>query len=307
MSLKSIKQKIRSVGKTRQVTRAMEAVSAVKMRKSQERALTARPFALTAFSILKHISGVADARNHSLMKKRDVTNVLYVVITSDRGLAGSLNSAVLKKVATSIRERGLSQDAVSAIVIGRKGYEYMTKRGYRVLKYFEKMGDQPELSVMRELTDIATDAFLKGEVDEVMVVYQNFISTMMQEPSIRTLLPLTLELIDEVVAGITPVRGKYADLYEKHGEVTRFPAYTYEPSQEAVLGEVLTELKSVVFYHALLEAKASEYSARMVAMKSASDKALDMGKSLTRKFNKIRQSSITREVSEIIGGIEALK
>ncbi len=306
MSLKSIKGKIRSVNKTRQVTRAMEAVSAAKMRKSQEQALRSRPFAVSALRVLSRLSGGIEEQNHPLVLKRDVKKTLVVLITSDRGLAGNLNNAALKKAQEIFNHAKEKNSEVGVVAIGRKGYEYSEKRGHKIVHYEEELGDKVEHVSLQAIARRVIELYLEKKYDEVFIVYTNFISTFEQEPISRKVLPLSIEDVSSVVKGIKPARGKYADLYKDATEVHKIIPYLYEPSAEAVFGELAEYLVSVLFFHALLEAKASEFSARMMAMRNASDKAGDLSRSLLLKFNKVRQSAITREVSEIIGGIEAL-
>mgnify|MGYP003393708819 FL=1 len=306
-NLRDIKGKIRAVGKTRQVTRAMEAVSAAKMRRSQEKAIVARPYAVSAFHILRSLSQSIDKNQISLMQERAFTKPLIVLVTSDRGLAGSLNSAVLKKVNQFIASKNLARAEVGFVTIGKKGYEHYSKRGYTIVQHAEKFVDAPEIFVVEEIAKQVFELFESGAYSHVYVVYSNFISTFAQEPHFHQVLPLSFEGVDAMIKGITPTKGKYAELFkEENGENNHSIIYTYEPSIEEVLRGTILSLTTATIYHAVLEAKASEYSARMVAMRSASDKALEMGSALTLKYNKARQSAITREVSEIIGGIEAL-
>ncbi len=312
MSLKSIKGKIRSINKTRQVTKAMEAVSAVKMRKSQEQALLARPFALSALKMLKRLSKTVESKDHILMKERAVKKVLFIVITSDRGLAGGLNSSVIKSVVKLISDRGLSQEEVTLTCIGRKGFEYFQKRGYTILEHNERKDDNVSLENLEHIALKAGNLFESGECDEVFIAYTNFVSTLKQDVVIRKMLPIHFDEIQSLIGGIVPVRGKYAHLFDGMTESLTGSVdaavvdYFYEPTVDVAMNSVLYYLLNVFVYHSMLEAKASEFSARMVAMKSASDKALDLSKALTLKFNKVRQSAITREVSEIIGGMETL-
>ncbi len=300
MALKDIKSKIKATERTHKVTRAMEAVSAVKMRKTQGTALAGRPYARAALSMLTRLSGTEDVKRHPLAEHRDGTKLAIVLITSDKGLAGGLNSGVLKRATEALESR--SADDVTVYAYGRKGDEYFRRRGYRIAESFENKGDEVPLSVMEELSRNVSDGFLRGEYDKVIAVYSNFKSTFEQVPTMRRLLPLSLPALKDIVEGIIPAKGKWS-----HEPRLEAPAsYTVEPSGGEVLDMLIPRLISVSLYHMLLEAKASEHSARMVAMKSASDKSEEVAHDLTRLFNKIRQASITREVSEIVGGREAL-
>ncbi len=287
--------------KSRQVTKAMEAVSAAKMRKAQLRALQGRPYAKAAVSILKRVATTPDLLRHPLAASREIRHALYIVITSDKGLAGALNSAVLRAVWSDIETSGLSRGAVSVIAVGRKANDFFTARGISV-DVFHPHTDEITSELITALVHEAADRFKGGAVDSVKIAYQNFISTFEQRPMLHTMFPLSLSDLQKLVHDIVPARGKFSDTpIEANGVF-----YNIEPSEGEVLNHVLPKLAAIFVYHALLESQASEHSARMVAMKSASDKADELKKSYTLEFNKIRQSVITREVSEITGGMEAL-
>ncbi len=306
-TLRAIKDKIRSVGKTHQVTKAMEAVSGVKMRKSQIAALTARPYAMAALRILARVSSSADISKHPLVLRREVSKVLIVIITSDKGLAGSLNSGTTKRAVTALAERGISRENTGIIAIGRKGEEFFSRRGYILEEHIATMKDESNLVDFQGVVSLVTDLFTRGEYDECLLAYTNFRSTFEQEPVVRTLLPLSLDGVNEMIKGITPERGKFAESKEAIGKLTHSADYLFEPSPEAVFDSLLPRLIAIELYHAFVESKASEHSARMVAMRNASDKAEEVSFLLTREYNKARQSAITREMSEIIGGMESMK
>lgn len=304
MALKQIKNKIRSVKKTSKVTKAMEAVSAVKMRKSQEKALQGRPYAVAALSILKRVSGSLEGLNHVLSEERAVRTHCFIVVTSDKGLAGSLNTSVLKEANAVISNSNLSKESIKILSIGKKGYDHFSKRGYSMIGNYSGISDNLETSDVREITNILVDEFTNKTIDECTIIYPNFKSTVLQQPIARTLLPLSFSNIEQVVKDIVPETGKYSDVGE---DDKKSQTYTVEPDAETVLDTLIPNLLNIEVYHAVLELKASEHSARMVAMKNATDKARDLGKELNLKFNKERQAIITREVSEIIGGIETMK
>lgn len=299
MALKDIKAKIAATKRMNTVTRAMEAVSAVKMRKTQASAFAGRPYARAALSILARLSGSSDIGNHPLATARDVKRTALVVLTSDKGLAGGLNSGVLKAASAAIADK--PKDSVVVFAYGKKGEEYFSRRN-SVKRAFENKRDDVPLSIMEELSAELSNGFLAGDFDEVIAVYPNFKSTFEQAPTARKVLPLSLEAISQLVADIQPVKGKWSDA----PAVATPASYEVEPSGENILNFLIPKLVAVSLYHMLLEAKASEHSARMVAMKNASDKSKEVVRDLTRKFNKVRQAAITREVSEIVGGREAL-
>lgn len=303
-SLKNIKLKIQSVKKTRQVTKAMEAVSAVKMRKTQEQALGARPYAAAALAMLQRLAGSGDMSRFAQVKPKADAKTCLIVITSDKGLAGALNSGMNRSIEKTIKERNLTPANTLIYAIGRRGADYLVARGFEIKGRLENVSDQVDEGMMRAIADDVMALQSAGEISSCLVAYTNFRSTFEQQPVVRQLLPLDQKVIEEMVKGIAPVKGKFA----QEGLSAVAPAtYTVEPSPEAVLKEVLPKLFGVGLFHALAEAKASEHSARMVAMKNATDKAGEVAHDLTLRFNKARQAAITGEVSEITSGIEAMR
>lgn len=300
MALKDIKAKIQATKRMNTVTRAMEAVSAVKMRKTQELALLGRPYARAAMAILTRLSGSSEVQKHPLATVREVKRTALVIITSDKGLAGAVNSSVIKAAAQALGE--MSKDSVTVFAYGKKGEEFFRRREYTIARSFENKRDDVPLAVMSELSEELSAGFLRGEYDQVIAAYSNFKSTFEQSPTVRTLLPLSVEGIAELVRDIQPVKGKWSETISVEAPDT----YSVEPSTDEVLTILVPRLVAVSLYHMLLESKASEHSARMVAMKSASDKSKEVTRDLTRVYNKVRQAAITREVSEIVGGREAL-
>src|SRR6185312_12602333 len=213
-SLKNIKLKILSYKKTGTVTHAMEAVSAVKMRKSQERALGGRAYAAAALSVLERLSGTADLSRHPLMKANK-GKTCYVVITSDKGLAGALNSGVIRRVERDIAERGLTKGDVVIIAIGRRGADFFSNRSYQVIERKENVSDDVSEDQVREVTEKIMHLHSTGAIGTCFVVYQNFISTFEQQPSVRQIVPVTKDMISEMIAGIRPARGRYAPRQEE--------------------------------------------------------------------------------------------
>ncbi len=300
MALKLIKNKIKSTQRTSKVTKAMEAVSAVKMRKSQERALLGRPYAEAALRILERVSNTNDARRHPLFAPNNGPKHCVIIITSDKGLAGSLNSAVLKE-STKLLET-FQKDSIDLICFGKKSYEYFLRRDYAIPKHFLNVRDEIEVQDLEEVVTLITETFMQKTYSTVHIVYQSFVSTFEQEAVMRQILPLKNSALREIVQGIIPKRGKFSE----GSESPHVQAYHVEPNQASVYWAIFPTLINIMVYHALLESKASEHSARMVAMKNATDKARDVTKELTLLYNKERQSVITAEVSEITGGIEAM-
>ena len=296
MALKDIKAKIKATERMNKVTRAMEAVSAVKMRKTQSTALAGRSYARAALSILGRLSGTEHVAKHPLSSEREYKRVALVVMTSDKGLAGSLNSSVVKRALEAVSEFTPTQ--VSVYAYGKKGAEFFKNRGYTIAEVFENKQDLIDIKDMEVLSSELTRGFLASEFDKVTVVYSNFKSTFEQVATERRLLPLSMGALTDIVEGIIPVKGKWSETKK----VAAPASYAVESSTDDVLMELIPRLTAVALYHMLLESKASEHSARMVAMKNASDKSKEVVRDLTRKYNKVRQAAITREVSEIISG-----
>ena len=300
MALKDIKTKIKATERMHKVTRAMEAVSAVKMRKTQAAALEGRAYARAALALLTRLAGTRHVKEHPLGQPREGNKLAIVVITSDKGLAGALNSGVLKRAVEALEGRAIED--VTVFAYGKKGQEFFSRRGYQVARAVENKQDEIPLSLMEDLVVDLTEGFLAGKFDKVIAVYSNFKSTFEQIPTMRRLLPLSLPALNDIVGGIIPAKGKWSN-----EEPIAAPAsYEVEPSDGEVLGILVPKLVAIALYHMLLESKASEHSARMVAMKNASDKSKEVTRDLTRVFNKVRQAAITREVSEIVSGREAL-
>ncbi len=305
-SLKQIKGNIAAMKKSQAVTRAMEAVAAAKMRKSQQRALAGRAYARAAAAVLGRVSGTREALAHPLAAPHlGAPRGLYIVITSDKGLAGALNSAVLKAAAADIAHEGLGPDTVSVIAVGKKAHDYFAARGFVVAHHVQNT-DMLSAEDARAVVRIAQERFLGGQYRFAKLAYQNFVSTFEQRPTLRQMLPISVDELEKVVADILPAKGYLAESSKSQITNNKVAAYSVEPSAEEVLGALLPMLAAVIVRHALLESQASEHSARMVAMKSASDKAGEKQHELTLRFNKARQAAITREVSEIIGGMEAV-
>ncbi len=300
MALKDIKAKIQATKRMNTVTRAMEAVSAVKMRKTQTQAFAGRAYARAALSILSRLSGTRELSSHAIATAGKGTRLALVVITSDKGLAGGLNASVLKQAFAKAKEYGTG--LVDVYAYGKKGEDFFRARGYSIVESFENKLDDVPVTITDNLTNVLSAKFTAGEYAEVFAAYTNFKSTFEQLATVRKILPLSIETVSELVRDIQPVRGMGSDYVE-----TPAPAsYTVEASSGDVLDVLLPRLIAISLYHMMLESKASEHSARMVAMKNASDKSKEVARDFTRIYNKIRQAAITREVSEIVSGREAL-
>ncbi len=300
MALKQIKNKIIATKKTGQVTKAMESVSAVKMRKSQERAFMSRPYVHAALTIMNRVTHTAQNVAHPLTLPRATGATLLVIVTSDKGLAGSVNSAVLKQAEMIFH----NNDTVDVIAIGRKALEFAQREKKTIMASYTNVSDGVTLKDIEAMTAQVIEAFADTKYKNVIALYQNFVSTFEQVPVVRQILPINVDEINDMMRGIKPKVGKFSDNRLADEKPVR---YLIEPSVSEVLSALIPQLVEIVLYHALLESKASEHSARMVAMKNATDKSKEVVKALTIKFNKQRQAAITAEVSEITAGVEAMK
>lgn len=279
----------------------MESVSAVKMRKSQERAFASRPYVHSAMQILARVAQSQSLANHPLAAKRTTGKVLLVVVTSDKGLAGSVNSAVLKKV-DKLKASGVVFDMIA---IGRKAVEFAGREKITLLGEYTNIGDAVKIADVYEIVSKVVASFsVDNTYAKVEVIYQNFLSTFEQEATMRQVLPLDPSEIHFIMRGIKPKTGKFSDAVVVQDQVID---HTIEPDALTVFNALIPQLVQIILFHAFLESKASEHSARMVAMKNATDKSKEVAKLLTLKFNKARQAAITAEVAEITGGMEAMK
>ena len=301
---RAIKNRIRSTQNIRQITQAMEAVSAVKMRKSEASAIKGRPFALYALSILKHIEeklGEIPRKSSSLFDIRDGGKNLYVIITSDKGLAGSFNSNVIRKSESILKEHSNSD----IIAIGKRGRDYFNRKGSNVIFNFEGIGDFAELFEVEPISKKIISLFENKTYDRVSIIYTNFLSALKQEVVVRPLLPLQADILKKVIENIIPETGKFSEL--RKSTLENSLDYIFEPNAEELVKELVPTLVEIEVLHAVLEANASEHSSRMIAMKNASENAKDMIGTLTILFNKTRQAQITKELIEITSGKEALE
>ncbi|MBI2626381.1 MAG: ATP synthase F1 subunit gamma [Candidatus Nealsonbacteria bacterium] len=308
LSTRETKLKIRSINNTKQITKAMEMVSASKMRKSQLVALNSRPYCQIALEMLGKLSEHTDYNLHPLLKKKPVQEkIALLIITSDKGLCGGLNANVLKQA-----QKFLAGRKADIIAVGKKGRDFFARRKFNIAAEFTGIGDSVNIKQTSPIAELLIKYYEEGKYDLIVAVYANFLSTLKQEAVIRQVLPISIEGIKEILTGIVPERGRYAELAQdkKNKEANLYKyryEYLYEPSPESVLNVLLPNLLHVQVYHMVLEANASEHSARMVAMKNATESAQKLIEELTLSFNKVRQSAITKEISEITAGAEALQ
>ncbi|MCU0514236.1 MAG: ATP synthase F1 subunit gamma [Anaerolineae bacterium] len=296
--LREVRNRIKSVKNISQITRALEAVSASRVRKAQARVLASRAYAQKAWEILLNIQNAsAGAVAHPLLMEREtIQKVLVVLITSDRGLAGSYNANIIRVTERFTERIGRP---VQYVTVGRKGRDSLVRAGEPVIAEFSDMPAEPRISDVAPIARLAIDAFLKGDVDEVLIAYTDFVNMLAQRPTVLPWLPLTTHAEARRVAGEF-----IKDVPQISSSATN---YDYEPSAAAVLDEIVPRFTELQLYQALLEAQASEHAARMSAMKNATDNASQLIGDLTLEYNKARQASITSEILDIVGGANALQ
>ncbi len=287
-SSKEIRTKIKSIQNTRKITKAMEMVSAAKMRKAQERMRLARPYGDKIRNIAAHLADANPEYRHPFLIGREtIRKAGMIVVTTDKGLCGGLNTNVLRAVTVKLREHEAAKIPTQVTAIGNKGLGFMQRVGATIVSQATQIGDQPRLDRLIGPVKVQLDAYANGEIDAVYLAYTTFINTMKQEPVIEQLLPLSAERLKE-------------DSREYSWD------YIYEPDAQAVLDDLLLRYVEAIVFQAVAENMASEQSARMVAMKAATDNAKKLIDDLQLSYNKARQAAITKELSEIVGGAAAV-
>lgn len=284
--MREIKRRIRSVKNTQQITKSFKMVSASKLRRAQERAEQARPYVAKMAEVLANIGRSATNIQHPMLEKRPVKKTGYIVIASDRGLAGGYNSNVVRKAEAEFRKHQ-SQDEYAIFAVGRKAVDYFKHRGYSLVGEIIGVTDYPMLTDLKSITSGAVGMYADGTFDELYIVYNEFITAVTQRPVVQLLLPL-----DGIDGGEDTSAGE--------------TEYIYDPSAEEVLGALLPKYAETLIFNAVLNAKASEHGARMTAMSNATDNASEMIKTLSLRYNRARQAAITQEISEIVAGANAL-
>ncbi|KKR34609.1 MAG: ATP synthase gamma chain [Candidatus Magasanikbacteria bacterium GW2011_GWA2_40_10] len=299
INTKAIKSRIKSVGSTKKITKAMEMIAAAKMRKAVNAALDARSYATLAWNLLINLSKTQKVQI-PLLAVRPVEKILMVIITSNRGLCGSFNSNIIKKTAVQLKSE---QAAVDVVGIGKKGADFAKKMGYNLVAAFTNMTDTPSLDDALPIAKMVIDAYEKKSYDKVIVAYTDFKSAILQLAKLTQVLPISETSLEETIGSISPLpRGSEEVVAE-----VALNDYLFEPNRLDVLQMILPRLVKTQIYQTMLESAASEHSARMMAMRTASDAAEDMIKELNLNFNKARQAGITQEIAEIAGGAAALE
>jgi F-type H+-transporting ATPase subunit gamma len=283
---KEIRTKIKSVENTRKITRAMEMVAAAKMRKAQERMRAARPYAEKIRAVAAHLSRANPEYKHAFLVKREsIKKVGLILITSDKGLCGGLNSNLLRLVVGQMKTWDNEGKKIAVCAIGNKGLGFMNRMGAEIKSNLIGLGDAPHLASLIGAVKVMLDAYVAGEIDAIHICYNHFVNTMKQEPCVEQLLPLSGEQLGAP-------KGNWD--------------YIYEPDAKVVIDELLLRYVESLVYQGVVENMASEQSSRMVAMKAASDNAKSVIADLKLVYNKARQAAITREISEICSGAAAV-
>ena len=283
---KEIRNKIKSVENTRKITKAMEMVAASKMRKAQDRMRAARPYGEKIRRVAGNLSHALTEYKHPFLVKRDVKAAGLILITSDKGLCGGLNSNLLRQAVIKMKDLDAQGVKYQATCIGNKGFGFMQRAGGKIVSHVIGLGDTPHLEKLIGPVKVQLDAYMKGEIDALYIGYTRFVNTMKQEPVFEQLLPLSGDAVGST-------KGNKWD-------------YVYEPDAKAVIDDLLLRYVEALIYQAVAENMASEQSARMVAMKSASDNAKTVIGDLKLVYNKARQAAITKELSEIVSGAAAV-
>ena len=287
---KEIRTKIKSVQNTRKITKAMEMVAASKMRRAQERMRNARPYSEKVRNIAANLGKANPEYRPAYLVEREVKNAGVIVVTTDKGLCGGMNTNVLRTLTNTMKELDSKGVSLLCTPIGMKGFQFLNRIKAKIVSHVTQMGDTPHLEKLIGAIKVQLDAYENGEVDAVYLAYTKFINTMKQEPVVEKLLPLSSEKLTQTT-----------DEAREYGW-----DYLYEPDPQSVVDELLKRYVEALIYQAVAENMASEQSARMVAMKAASDNAKNVIGELQLVYNKTRQAAITKELSEIVGGAAAV-
>lgn len=309
-SLQSLKQRLKGVQNIGKITKAMELVAATKMRKSQEIALRSRAYAFAAMEFLSALSRLRDIQLPALFQKRPVEKTLYLLIASDKGLAGSFNAALIRRFELFMKEERINPKSAENLfaAVGQKAYQYFDRKGIKTEKTFLRFGDYTSVEETGPLSEFLCRGFIGGNFDRTIVFSMNFRSALKQEVLMRQILPVDFEILKKVANELIPETGRFSEWKKTETFFSEsLSEYLIEPEPQTVLEKLAPHLVEMQIYHLVLEANASEHSARRLAMKSASDNADELSAGLNLQYNKSRQASITRELIEITTSAEALK
>lgn len=307
-SLRDLRRKMKAIKSTRQVTKAMELVAASKMRRAVQSAVQLRRYALTAWAILQKMAQVRSG-SHPYLTERPVKSVLAILVTSDRGLCGSLNTQLFRTVTQFLhgQEKIASFERLDFIAIGRKGQQFLARMGKTVLAAFPAFSNHPTFRDVLPVARMASDAFKAETYDHVVLVYTDFISALAQEPVVKVLLPFSESELKDMLQSLIQRKRVTKEEEEIMSAPVASHDYLFEPSPMEIFERILPQLTEMQIYQSILEAAASEHSARMVAMRSASDNASGILDDLTLTYNQTRQANITAELAELSASKAALE
>lgn len=286
-SLKEIDSRIKSTKKMNQITKAMNMVSSSKLRRAEKNTKQFEPYMEKMQDAITAIAGASKNSNHPMLRPRHIQRSGYLVITSDKGLAGAYSSNVLKRLVNDIKEKHTNSDEYSIIVLGQSGVDFLKNRGYEVESSLVDVPDQPSFKSIQAIAKHAIDLFSEEHIDELKIYYSHYVSVLENKPSVKQVLPLSQE-----------------DSSQGQGQMS---SYEFEPDKDSILRVILPQYVESLIYGTILDAKASEHAARMTAMKNASDNATELIDDLSLQYNRARQAEITQQITEIVGGSAALE
>lgn len=286
-SLKEIDGRIKSTKKMKQITKAMNMVSSSKLRRAEKNTKQFEPYMEKMQDAITAIAGASKNSSHPMLRPRQVQRSGYLVITSDKGLAGAYSSNVLKRLINDIKEKHTSSDEYSIIVLGQSGVDFLKNRGYEIENSLVDVPDQPSFKSIQAIAKHAIDLFSEEHIDELKIYYSRYVSVLENKPTTKQVLPLSRE-----------------DSSQGQGQMS---SYEFEPDKESILSVILPQYVESLIYGTILDAKASEHAARMTAMKNASDNATELIDDLSLQYNRARQAEITQQITEIVGGSAALE
>ncbi|WP_394868483.1 ATP synthase F1 subunit gamma [Staphylococcus haemolyticus] len=286
-SLKEIDGRIKSTKKMKQITKAMNMVSSSKLRRAEKNTKQFEPYMEKMQDAITAIAGSSKNSSHPMLRPRQVQRSGYLVITSDKGLAGAYSSNVLKRLINDIKEKHTSSDEYSIIVLGQSGVDFLKNRGYEIENSLVDVPDQPSFKSIQAIAKHAIDLFSEEHIDELKIYYSHYVSVLENKPTTKQVLPLSRE-----------------DSSQGQGQMS---SYEFEPDKESILSVILPQYVESLIYGTILDAKASEHAARMTAMKNASDNATELIDDLSLQYNRARQAEITQQITEIVGGSAALE
>ena len=286
-SLKEIDSRIKSTKKMKQITKAMNMVSSSKLRRAEKNTKQFEPSMEKMQDAITAIAGASKNSSHPMLRPRHIQRSGYLVITSDKGLAGAYSSNVLKRLVNDIKEKHTNSDEYSIIVLGQSGVDFLKNRGYEVESSLVDVPDQPSFKSIQAIAKHAIDLFSEEHIDELKIYYSHYVSVLENKPSVKQVLPLSQE-----------------DSSQGQGQMS---SYEFEPDKDSILRVILPQYVESLIYGTILDAKASEHAARMTAMKNASDNATELIDDLSLQYNRARQAEITQQITEIVGGSAALE